>query len=140
MPYLNNIRSPKNHPSIYRTQNVKKLLSLVLQHAISLNHHEIGKIILEKFGEGKNEICQDPYFDIYFQRYYSISRHLDRNRVGWVFSSFYLLAYKPSSFLIKISVGLDFWGKDDNFEWGYFEKFNGYFENLISKRRLFRKW
>jgi hypothetical protein len=57
----------------------QNLLRSVLQLSIQHDRSDIARLVYEKFGDQKQIISQDPYSEVYFQRYFNISRYLDNN-------------------------------------------------------------
>ena len=59
----------------------QEILRISLMQSLESGHHEIAQKIHDKFGDHKNKISKDPYFESYLERYFVICRQVDNFRV-----------------------------------------------------------
>ena len=55
----------------------QEILQMSLTQSLELGRHEIAQKIYEKFGDLKNKISKDPYFEIYLDRYFVTCRQIE---------------------------------------------------------------
>lgn len=56
-----------------------KVMKSSLRASIKSNNYEIANKIMEKIGEDINNMTSDPQFDVFFGRYYKLSKYLTKS-------------------------------------------------------------
>ena len=60
----------------------QEILRMSLMQSLESGHHEIAQKIHGKFGDHKNKISKDPYFESYLERYFVTCRQIDNFKLA----------------------------------------------------------